>query len=376
MKNTLTLLHTADLHLGAAFSGLGPRGVQQRQRLREVLNDILDVVRQEKVQVVLLAGDTFDHGRPSPESITAFSTFVQQLYTLGVPVVLIAGTHDHWAQNDLFPKLQRALGEALVVLSPEEPVWTHTLLGLRVQGVSLVRQDEPEHPLSLIQRDSQFSGWQVGMAHAALDLGKAKTVEARFSLADIAATGMDYLALGHWHGQQEYSSGPVTAWYSGAPEMIALDETQSGQVLLVTLQDGQPVRVIPRQVGKRSWVHVDVESTSVDAVMEKVKNVVSPDTVLDLSLNGIIGPEQAPLKEDLERRLAPLFFYVRIHDRTRAEYSEDDLNQYPDSTALGRFIRLMQADIAGASEPRRSELQKALQLGVAYLRGTEVALWS
>jgi DNA repair exonuclease SbcCD nuclease subunit len=375
-KAKLKLLHTADLHLGAAFSGLGSQGAQQRQRLREVLNDIADAAMNEAIQLVLIAGDTFDHLRPSPESLQAFCGFVRKMAQQNIPVVMIAGTHDHWAQNDVLPKLQKDFGESLAVLDPGNSIWENSSLGVRIQGISLVRQDEPEHPIALLQREAGYTGWQIGMVHAALDLGKSKSVEARFTLKEIGKTALDYIALGHWHGLKDCSQDSVTAWYSGAPEMIALDEAASGQVLLVQLEEGKPVSVLPRQVGKRSWIHRELEAVQVSVALEQLKKNADPDAVLDLTLTGLVTPEHSQSWENLRQDLAPLFFQVRIHDQTHLECSDEELEKYPETTALGRFIRLMQAEILNAGDARRAELEKALQLGVAYLRGTEVALWS
>ena len=72
MKPPLKFLHTADLHLGAKFVKLGGKGVKQRKRLCQVFLDIVDLAIQEKVDVVLLAGDTFDNQHPSSDSLTAF----------------------------------------------------------------------------------------------------------------------------------------------------------------------------------------------------------------------------------------------------------------------------------------------------------------
>ena len=64
---------------------------------------------------------------------------------------------------------------------------------------------------------------------------------------ELAATGRDYVALGHWDAQHDVSVGGVTAWYSGSP-------TRVGACALVTLVDGEggpAVRVEPVRVDDR-----------------------------------------------------------------------------------------------------------------------------
>ena len=57
---------------------------------------------------------------------------------------------------------------------------------------------------------------------------------------EIAATGLDYLALGHWHSVQQGKAGTTTYAYSGAPEPVAVNQDGAGNVLLVTLDENGP----------------------------------------------------------------------------------------------------------------------------------------
>ena len=60
----LKILHAADLHLDSPFAGLTPeRAAQRRQEQRELVRRLGELAEQEKVDLVLLAGDLFDSGR-------------------------------------------------------------------------------------------------------------------------------------------------------------------------------------------------------------------------------------------------------------------------------------------------------------------------
>ena len=62
---------------------------------------------------------------------------------------------------------------------------------------------------------------------------------------EIAATGLDYLALGHWHSSQQGKAGHVIYAYSGAPEPVAVDQDRAGKVLIVSLDDTPDGRLPP-----------------------------------------------------------------------------------------------------------------------------------
>ncbi len=375
MRPSLKLLHTADLHLGARFVGLGERGAEQRRLLRETLRAIAELAATWPADAVLLAGDVFDSRTPSPDSLTAFTQALDRLASARIPVLMIAGTHDALDGNEVLPRLARTRPGTLVLLTPERPTWSDPEKRWTAHGVSLLSSSAPERPLSGLRR-SGGAGWELGLAHAALEQGQVAAGEARFSPAEVAATGLDYLALGHWHGLRECSQGGVTAWYPGPPEMIASDEAGSGQVLLVTLTEGQPPRVEPRRVGQRTLVKVTLEASHPAAAREQALALADAQAVLEVTLNGLVPAGEALLADDLRRELAPKFFHVRVKDRSACELTPEDLARFPETTALGRYLRLVQAEMAGAEGARLQDLQQALQLGVAMLQGREVGLWS
>ncbi len=54
------LLHTADVHLGAKFLGLGDKGATQREQIRASFRKLISQAITENVDIVLIAGDLFD----------------------------------------------------------------------------------------------------------------------------------------------------------------------------------------------------------------------------------------------------------------------------------------------------------------------------
>ena len=92
------------------------------------------------------------------------------------------------------------------------------------------------------------------MVHGSISIpGKTERDEVVITTDEIAASSLDYLALGHWHSAQTAKAGNVTYAYSGAPEAVALDQDRAGKALLVELDDrrrAKSVTVRERQVGR------------------------------------------------------------------------------------------------------------------------------
>jgi exonuclease SbcD len=103
----MKILHTADWHLGKRLENHTSRHLEQV----EVLKEIVSIADQEKVDVVLIAGDLFDNFNPPVESIELLYSICKQLTDNGKrPVIAIAGNHDLPQRVEMSDAFARALG--------------------------------------------------------------------------------------------------------------------------------------------------------------------------------------------------------------------------------------------------------------------------
>jgi exonuclease SbcD len=85
----MKFIHTADLHIG--------KNVNEFSMLKEqehVLNQILSIAKEEKVDALLIAGDIYDRSVPSSEAVVLLDTFLSKAINLGIQVFAISGNHD------------------------------------------------------------------------------------------------------------------------------------------------------------------------------------------------------------------------------------------------------------------------------------------
>ena len=100
------------------------------------------------------------------------------------------------------------------------------------------------------------------MAHGSLYIPeKIAEDDHVFRLEEVQASGMHYLALGHWHRVYRCPAEPP-AWYSGPPEWIS-GQTEKGGVLLVSLSDTGEVKVEPRMLGLRDYDEVEIDMSEI-----------------------------------------------------------------------------------------------------------------
>jgi DNA repair exonuclease SbcCD nuclease subunit len=229
------------------------------------------------------------------------------------------------------------------------------------------------------------------VVHGSISIpGKTERDDVVFTTEEIGASGLDYLALGHWHSAQQAKAGGVTYAYAGAPEPVALTQDRAGKVLLVELDStptGRTVAVQERQVGKTRFEKLDLDAagvTSQPALVDSLRRKGDPDLVLDARIVGVRPDELDLHVDEIEAALAAAFLKVRVRDISVPALTEGLLPS-PDTIA-GAFIRDMEARIAeleaaAAGDGARpdaadeaSELRDALRLGRLLLAGHEVSL--
>ena len=243
----LRLIHTADVHLGARHDDLGEQASAQRERQFAAFKAAIDVALAEKVDLFLIAGDLFDSNVQPRRSVERVAAQLKRLADSKVRTVVIPGTHDVYDRSSIYRAYDlKALAGSLpdddlvTILSPDQPNVHLTACDVVVHGPVFATKKAPHSPLRDLagQVGDPPATWRVGMVHGSIAIpGKTERDDVVITTDEIAATGFDYLALGHWHSAQQARAGGVTYGYAGAPEAVALDQDRAGKVLLVELEE-------------------------------------------------------------------------------------------------------------------------------------------
>lgn len=387
----LKLLHTADVHLGARHADLGEQAAAQRERQFAAFRRSVDLAIAERVDLVLIAGDLFDSNTQPRRSVERVAAELRRLAQAAIRTVIIPGTHDCYDRSSIYrahdlPALAGvpAVGDMLVVLTPDRPEVVLPTLDAVIYGRVFDTKRAPESPLHGFDASGDGRAtWRIGMIHGALSIrGRTDADEVVIDAEEIATSGLDYLALGHWHSELTARAGQVQYAYSGAPEPVAVDQDRAGNVLLVTLDlvDGaRRVTVEERQVGRTKFERIDVDAGELASQAAFVEWLVArsdPDLILDVRLTGV-KPDELDLDVDeVEAAVGGSFHKVRIRDAAVPALSQGAIPG--EDTIAGAFIRDVEARIAEleAAEDREQarELRDVLRLGRLLLSGQEVTL--
>jgi DNA repair exonuclease SbcCD nuclease subunit len=364
----IRILHVADVHLGARFSGLGARAGEQREQLRRTFARCVDVALERRCQAVVVAGDLFDSPYP-PRALASFvADQLSRLVQAGLRVFVVAGNHDAapdgvWTRPEFLHRLQG------VVVFGDRPEAVRVDGGLVVVGRSATPDRNP------------LEGWpraaaspSVGVAHGPVYRPGQVEEPWAIRLEQIRSLGLDYLALGDWHSAQQVSPPPHASWYAGAPEFLGLDQPGFGHVLVVTVERPQAVQVEPVPVARRRYRResLPVEGLDEQGLRARLDELADPDLVLELTLHGLREPDQVLPLQPVLHEYADRFFRLVLRDQSYPRLDEESLRRFEPTTVLGQFVRRMQERLERCTPEERLDLEEALQLGVAALQGRGV----
>ena len=205
MADELVIVHSSDLHLGG-----GRKGFELH-----ALHDVLAAAAHVHADALILAGDVFDHNRLP---LAPIEEATRTLADARLPVVILPGNHDPVTPDSVYRRGGLADPENVRVFGVTDD------MRIALDGIGLEVWGKPHMEYAdmapLVTPAERTLRRQVVVAHGHWIKGPADMHRSWLIDDDeIAATGADYVALGHWELAQSAGDGRVPAWYSGSPGM-------------------------------------------------------------------------------------------------------------------------------------------------------------
>lgn len=342
---SLTFLHTADWQLGKPFASV--REDAKRHRLQQerlhVVQRLADLARGSGAAFVLVAGDLFDSAQVTKHTVSAACAAIG---TMGVPVVVIPGNHDHggpgsiWEQ-DYFKREKDSLAPNLQVLLSPEPV---TVGGALIFPAPLLRRHEPGDPTAWIRTRCQDPSLpadlpRIVLAHGTIqgfgsvmdDEDESAAAANWIDLSRLPEGTVDYIALGDWHGTKQV--GP-RAWYSGTPEIDRFPKgggNDPGNVLRVTVSRGGLPQVEVIRTTRFTWAENrfqfgdDAGLDRLSAWLDETIGTRGDEHLLSLGLEGSLGIGAAGRLDQLLETWAARLIRLKLNHRVTIAPSDEEI---------------------------------------------------
>ena len=260
----MRLLHTADWHLGRIFYGQ----YLTDDQAHVLENQFYSILKDEKIDGILLAGDVFDRAVPPIEAIELWDSIITRLaMDYKVPLFVVSGNHDgaerlevgrsmlsrsgihiwgsphHALQPFEFEGADgkvaicpmpfsepRRIGDALGFAPPslETGLNLHNYDQMYQAWSNHLRNQVPKGMRSIAISHAFVMGGDVGGSERTLSIGGSEQVSPQ------VFKDFHYTALGHLHGSQRMGADYIR--YSGSPLKYSFDEhTQKKSFTIVDM---------------------------------------------------------------------------------------------------------------------------------------------
>jgi len=252
-------LHAADLHLGSPFLGLAQKDADVAARFagagRSAFEELVTKALEEDISFVVIAGDVFD-GEWKDASIALFlNRQLARLSNRGVPTFLLRGNHD---AESLVAK-SVTWSDDVFEFSTGRPQ-THRIEDLRValHGRGFPRREVVEN--YAVDYPDPLAGWfNIGVLHTTCGRAGHENY-APCTVADLAARGYDYWALGHVHAFEIVSRDPWIV-YPGNLQGRSIRECGERGAVIVEVADGVVADVRRVVTDRARWAQVSVDAS-------------------------------------------------------------------------------------------------------------------
>lgn len=331
----IRLLHFADAHIDIANygrhdanSGLPQRVVDYLKSLDQIVGAAID----ERVDLVIFAGDAYKDRNPQPTFQRAWGERMMRLSRAGIPTLLLVGNHDIAPAENRAHTLQEfaTLAVPHIHVADAFKLWTPAELGVPVQVLALpwvtrsrflARHDMAGKTLddvyaAILNRVTEALQEALATevdpslpliltAHASVQgarLGSERQImlghELTLSPGLVSDPRFDYVALGHIHKHQSLNDRPPVV-YPGSIERIDFGEAgeRKGFVLAEIERGRAEWRFVPLET--RPFVDVYVKIEDPDAFMDEVMGRLPPPE----RVSGAICRVQVEFSQEHEARL-------------------------------------------------------------------------
>lgn len=246
----MKIMHLSDLHIG--------KKVNEYSMLQDqiyILKEILQIIDDEKVETVIIAGDVYDRSLPPNEALELFDEFLYQLSSRNVNVFVISGNHD---SPERISYGGRMMTENKIFLSPVydgnvKPITLNDDYGevnfylLPFVRPADIRRYFPDENIenytdavkvAIDNMNVDFSERNILVTHqfvtgAELSESEDIIVGGTDNVSGEVFDGFDYVALGHIHREQTVGKDNIR--YCGTPLKYSFSEAKN--IKSVTILD-------------------------------------------------------------------------------------------------------------------------------------------
>jgi DNA repair exonuclease SbcCD nuclease subunit len=369
----LTFIHAADFHLGADLTRFGAAAKKVAGAQLNALEKTLTYAADYKASFVLICGDFFDSRNPARNKIQSADEIFRRYP--GIKIYVIPGTHDFLGEGSIYAEsLQIWTADNVIILnesrtSPHHVPEADVYLYFR-HNRSNRSQLSPIAGLVRLKQD----GYHIAMAHGSLKTGGFEFSDDHpIDPYEIEKSGMDYLALGHWHRNKNESYGRTIAAYAGTPQPLSFSDPGEGSVNCVTINREKKPVIDPLGTSTISFRRIVAHLYHPHELRKILNKAADPRVIVKLCLSFSDKFTESREVDEIIANFESRFLLVQSGSQNR--HNADSIrgidSQTEDSPLISAFLDELERLRKSDSPQRAGVYDSASELGLRIIRGDD-----
>jgi|GEM_PF-1323906 len=364
----MKILQTSNIYLGRYFEDNYAAGNRLRTGIKSIFSHIIDMAKDEKVDLVIFAGNIFDNLDLSQNLLDFFTAETARLEN--IPAVLFPGDRDPYEAGSFWDYWKISPPSAnLYFLTGKKPVqYDLPNLSLTIYGVPHAPGQSAQEQLQNLKKKGPLKN------HIAVTNGTHSEHGGLINLKPFTTFGFNYIAVTGGDNYKEYSDLTAKAVSSGSPLGLSPENEKSGGVAIINI-NGDSISTELKKIQGFEWRTVEISMETIhniDDLKSRILEFAGQNTLLKVRLSGLMLLEAGFNIDHLRNEMEENFLDLQFEDETRVLPKNISEVKVQEKTVLGQYLKVMVGKLNDATESERTKFERSLKIGYSLLSGREV----
>lgn len=355
----MKFVHIADMHFDAPFTTIADKGYlgeQRRLEQRQVFRQIIEYIKENKIEYFFISGDLYEHQYIRKSTIEFINNLFKEIPE--TQIIISPGNHDPYLKKSYYNTYNWNSNVHIYGAEIEKIEYPE----IDIYGYGFDDFYCSELDINEIQIENREK-INILVIHGTLD---GASIEERqynsMNKKELEAKGFDYIALGHIHKNNFAPNSKII--YPGSTISLGFDELgEHGMVVGEISRNGQKIEFI--KLDKTEFVEKELECTEIkseEELVEKINEInMQENKLYKIILTG---------SRNFEINMYKLYKYelnkniIKIKDNTKPKIDIEKISR--EKTLKGLFAK----EIIEEIQEEKYELEiieKALEIGIEIL---------
>lgn len=361
----MTILHFSDTHLGYNdLDILDKNNINQREAdFYDAFSQVVEQIKEIKPDYIIHTGDLFHRSSPSNRAITYALEKFNEIDSLNIPFILIAGNHSTPRTNLSSPILKIFENFKNIYVSYSQQykkiefnnIIFHTLPHMNDDTTALSQIELCEENIDVTKKNIMMLHCSVGAWYLMQEFGEwvyPTNKEYIFSK-------MDYVALGHWHGFGSVGKHE-NVYYSGSTERTSLNDKRNEKgFILLDIKDDllNTLNIEYKQISIRPIVQKQINCEDYKNTILNIDTSNTKDAIVEVKLTNLLVLQSIDISNKEIKELFPDAMSISIKREFKKTANNTSVEDIEALSLEDFFLEHIKEDVKDDKENDRLKLK-------------------